>query len=242
MVSRSSMISGVLLGALVCFASATMLNQTDIDVLWREARDCYQSELRNITIEGATSRSRRATKMTPESEIMSENSNIFPFFEKLAMEKYVTAAAGLLHCFLLDNMANFKKVFNPTIISFSCWYRHHLTKRQAGNQQTPAACQTPSTNCNGAANFRYRNIDGTCNNLNNHLWGARNTPFTRVAPAAYEDGSNVPRGGFQSYLPNPRFISANVHFDANPTNPFVTNMVPQFGQFLDHDISKTFVM
>lgn len=116
--------------------------------------------------------------------------------------------------------------------------RHHITKRQAQNTQTPAACQVPGFNCNGAAQSRYRNIDGTCNNLNNPLWGARNRPFNRVAQPAYDDGFNVPRGGFNTRLPNPRWISTQVHFDSTPLNRQVTNMVPQFGQFLDHDISK----
>lgn len=121
---------------------------------------------------------------------------------------------------------------------FFAIFRHSLSKRQVAGTQTPAACQTPNFNCNGAANARYRNIDGTCNNLQNPLWGSRNRPFNRVARPAYEDNRNVPRGGFNTYLPNPRWLSTSVHFDSNPVNRQVTNMVPQFGQFLDHDISK----
>jgi len=117
--------------------------------------------------------------------------------------------------------------------------KHNITKRQAAGTQTPAACRIPAFNCNGAATARYRNIDGTCNNLQNPLWGSRNRPLNRVVRPAYEDGVNVPRGGFNSNLPNTRWISNTVHFDNNPVNRFVTNMVPQYGQFLDHDISLT---
>ena len=33
-----------------------------------------------------------------------------------------------------------------------------------------------------------RSADGTCNNIQHPEWGARHTPFTRLMPAAYEDG------------------------------------------------------
>ena len=33
-----------------------------------------------------------------------------------------------------------------------------------------------------------RSPDGTCNNIQHPEWGARHTPFTRLMPAAYEDG------------------------------------------------------
>ncbi|CAL8129544.1 unnamed protein product [Orchesella dallaii] len=193
----------VLLGTLLCFASSASIDQEAVDAAWAEATKCYQERVLNSTIHGASSRARRSTKITPESEVMSENSNIYGIYEEIVMKK------------------------------------HKLTKRQAAGTQTPAACQIPGFNCNGANIARYRTPDGTCNNLNNPLWGTRNRAFNRVAQAAYEDGFNAPRGNFQSYLPNPRIISTTVHFDNNPVNPQVTNMLPQFGQFLDHDITLT---
>ncbi|ODN03143.1 Chorion peroxidase [Orchesella cincta] len=200
---RSFIFFTVLLGTLLCFTSSASVDQETVDAAWEEATRCYQEKLLNSTIHGASSRAKRHTKMTPDSEIMSENSNIYGIYEDIMMK------------------------------------RHNLTKRQAATTQTPAACQIPGFNCNGANIARYRNVDGTCNNLNNALWGARNRAFNRVAQVAYEDGANVPRGNFQSYLANPRVISTTVHFDSTPTNPQVTNMVPQFGQFLDHDITMT---
>ncbi|KAK3609593.1 hypothetical protein CHS0354_038591 [Potamilus streckersoni] len=41
-------------------------------------------------------------------------------------------------------------------------------------------------NCSQAAMSRYRNIDGSCNNLNNGFWGAAFTPFERMLPAMYD--------------------------------------------------------
>lgn len=105
-------------------------------------------------------------------------------------------------------------------------------------RQLPAACQQPQANCNPS--FKYRTIDGTCNNVQRPFQGAINQPLTRVARAAYEDGFDVPRGGRQqSRLPNARLVSVTVHPDSNVPHPTITNMVPQFGQFLDHDMSIT---
>ena len=42
--------------------------------------------------------------------------------------------------------------------------------------------------------FRYRNIDGLCNNLQNGYWGAANTMFSRKLPPLYRDGMGIPFG------------------------------------------------
>ena len=42
-------------------------------------------------------------------------------------------------------------------------------------------CNSPSVNA-------YRSVDGTCNNLQNPLWGAATTAFRRILPPYYEDG------------------------------------------------------
>jgi hypothetical protein len=85
-------------------------------------------------------------------------------------------------------------------------------------------------------NSRYRSIDGTCNNLQNPYWGASFTVFDRLAPALYEDGWNEPRGAGKklqgSRLPNARIVSLSVHPDYVQPDNRMTNMVPQFGQFL----------
>ena len=65
------------------------------------------------------------------------------------------------------------------------------------------------------------------------------TAQARLFGAAYEDGYDVPRGGFNSYLPSARLVSSQAHTDTRREFPPITNMVPQFGQFLDHDISLT---
>jgi len=44
----------------------------------------------------------------------------------------------------------------------------------------------PKVTCD--ENSMYRTIDGSCNNLENPLWGATKTPYVRLGPATYDDG------------------------------------------------------
>ena len=67
--------------------------------------------------------------------------------------------------------------------------------------------------------MKYRNLDGTCNNLEKTSWGSSNTalqvlrllstrPVTtpqRLLPPEYEDGVETARS---SGLPSPRVVSA----------------------------------
>ncbi|CAG7819060.1 unnamed protein product [Allacma fusca] len=104
--------------------------------------------------------------------------------------------------------------------------------------RSPEFCHRQVVDCNPYA--KYRHIDGSCNNLQNTLWGASFTPFGRLVPAVYQDGYNAPKGGYaDSNLPNPRVVSASIHHDFISPDPSITNMVPQVGQFLDHDMTLT---
>ena len=40
--------------------------------------------------------------------------------------------------------------------------------------------------------YRYRRIDGTCNNLVEVEWGAAAKPYRRLLPQDYPDGPNSP--------------------------------------------------
>lgn len=90
----------------------------------------------------------------------------------------------------------------------------------------------------------YRSIDGSGNNVTNANYGTPGTQLIRLAAPAYDDHISTPRGGYgTSSLPNPRTISNKVAAQRSPedrpntTN--TTNMVFQWGQFLDHDIDLT---
>ena len=41
---------------------------------------------------------------------------------------------------------------------------------------------------------KYRTFDGTCNNLQNPMWGSSLTPLNRLLRPAYENGFNTPVG------------------------------------------------
>jgi peroxidase len=59
--------------------------------------------------------------------------------------------------------------------------------------------------------------------------------------SVYHIGYNSPKGTApqQKPLPNARLISTTVHPDLFHPDKTITNMVPQVGQFLDHDFALT---
>ncbi|KAM6968604.1 thyroid peroxidase [Tautogolabrus adspersus] len=59
----------------------------------------------------------------------------------------------------------------------------------------PTICQHSHLNI-------YRSISGLCNNRQNPLWGAANTPLVRWLPAEYEDGEREPKGWNRGRLYN----------------------------------------
>jgi hypothetical protein len=83
-----------------------------------------------------------------------------------------------------------------------------------------------------------RSYDGTGNNVDNPTWGAAGTDFVRIAPAAYGDGVSTPSGADR---PNPRDISNTVVAQSGsiPNNMGLSDMVFQWGQFIDHDMDLT---
>ncbi|KAL3886203.1 hypothetical protein ACJMK2_026212 [Sinanodonta woodiana] len=96
--------------------------------------------------------------------------------------------------------------------------------------------------CTRSAASRYRTIDGSCNNLNNTLWGRSFTPFERILPAVYDNGVDEARqtsvlGG---PLPLARKISSQFHQTSlkDHFEPDLSHMNMEFGQFLSHDIQR----
>ncbi|KAK3605230.1 hypothetical protein CHS0354_038666 [Potamilus streckersoni] len=96
--------------------------------------------------------------------------------------------------------------------------------------------------CTAAATSRYRTIDGSCNNLNNKLWGRSFTPFERMLPALYDNGIDEPRQTslFGGPLPLARKISSQFHQPSliGHLMPDLSHMTMEFGQFLSHDIQR----
>lgn len=110
---------------------------------------------------------------------------------------------------------------------------------------------------------KYRTIDGTCNNLQNPLWGSSHTQFRRILRPIYENGFNTPVGkytiqyklrddqidnnyfigwtkGMKYYgfeKPGARLVSTSIIRTTEITSDEeITHMVMQWGQFLDHDL------
>lgn len=85
---------------------------------------------------------------------------------------------------------------------------------------------------------QVRSYDGTGNNLTSPDWGAAGQAFTRLAPSNYADGLSAPGGVNRA---NPRDVSNLVGQQAGATTSRrrLTNMVWQWGQFIDHDIALT---
>jgi hypothetical protein len=87
---------------------------------------------------------------------------------------------------------------------------------------------------------QYRTIDGTDNNLTypEEEWGAAGIPLLRVMDNEYGDDLSMPAG---STRPSARACSNAACDQATsvPNGVGATDMVWQWGQFLDHDISLT---
>ncbi|XP_047183230.1 gamma-2-syntrophin isoform X1 [Scophthalmus maximus] len=93
---------------------------------------------------------------------------------------------------------------------------------------------------------KYRSISGLCNNRQNPLWGAANTPLVRWLPAQYEDGEREPKGwnrgrlynGFQ--LPPPREVSTKIMKSAHKREQDTySRLLVEWGQYIDHDMTFT---
>ena len=86
------------------------------------------------------------------------------------------------------------------------------------------------------AQLEPRTADGSGNNLAHPDWGSANQPFLRHTTLGYGDGVGTMGG---SQRPNPRDISnaVNAQIRLVPNRAHVSDLIWQWGQFLDHDIT-----
>ena len=93
-------------------------------------------------------------------------------------------------------------------------------------------------------NAKFRTINGTCNNIENPLFGSAPNTFNRLVPARYFDaeGLNDPIGFPNQPLapdvPSPFVVVRDFikKQDEPSTNNIFSHAVMQWGQFLDHDL------
>nr|CAH0110196.1 unnamed protein product [Daphnia galeata] len=107
------------------------------------------------------------------------------------------------------------------------------TKNGVSDRQT--ACDPTS---------KFRNIDGTCNNLAVPSYGKSSSIFSRLiinSNEGYSDGIGAIRVSklTKSPLPSPRLISKTILVNDSVPNPAVSLLAMQWGQFLDHDLTST---
>ena len=104
-------------------------------------------------------------------------------------------------------------------------------------------------------NSLYREIDGKCNNLQHPLYGVASIPFIRAVKRTTWNSKSIrqnlnrlsffrpciPRRKNQApeFLPSARLVSTTIHKAIDISDRFLTHMVTQFAQFLDHDITLT---
>ncbi|XP_002741107.2 peroxidasin-like [Saccoglossus kowalevskii] len=110
-----------------------------------------------------------------------------------------------------------------------------------------SGCEKPPITCEDMCfHYKYRTVDGTCNNFENPTQGAAMTAFSRMREPIYENDLNEPVGwnigrlynGFPK--PSPRDVSNKIGSTyISSEDPKLTGLVTQFGQFLDHDLDIT---
>lgn len=88
------------------------------------------------------------------------------------------------------------------------------------------------------ARSRYRNLDGTCNNLQNPVWGSANNRYGRLLTPRYGDGVQSPTTSITGQpLPNSRLVSLVVFGEQDVPDPQFTLANMQWGQIMTHDMS-----
>ena len=83
--------------------------------------------------------------------------------------------------------------------------------------------------------LEHRSMDGQGNNLEHPAWGMAGTALLKRAPTSYADGISTPT----TSRPNPRTISNLVFSQSEsvPNSSMASDLVWQWGQFIDHDIT-----
>lgn len=87
---------------------------------------------------------------------------------------------------------------------------------------------------------RFRSFTGHCNNLNNPIWGAAQTPFVRYLAPKHPDGIEQDRVSAldASPLPAPRLVTSRVHRDVDRPSSDLSLLIMVWGQFVDHDVAQ----
>lgn len=89
--------------------------------------------------------------------------------------------------------------------------------------------------------YRYRTLNGQCNNLFTKWWGQANAPYNRILLPAYDDSLSKPRtksAKYDYYLPNALEIAYTIHYP-EPSYPQTTELLTFFTQHVMFDLLST---
>jgi peroxidase len=114
--------------------------------------------------------------------------------------------------------------------------RLNANSNSDGNFHASSRSNRPSQDTKGIG---VRSYDGTGNNIANPEWGSTGEQLLRVADSDYGDGISTPAGADR---PSARVISNELsdHVEeATPNDRDLSAYIYVWGQFLDHDLSKT---
>ncbi len=105
------------------------------------------------------------------------------------------------------------------------------------SRPAPAPFARPTNTPPAATEPRY-SFNGTGNNLARPEWGSVKQGFLRLSPQAYADGRSLMAGASRA---SARAVSNAISAQSTSiiNNRQLTDMVYVFGQFLDHDITRT---
>ena len=99
---------------------------------------------------------------------------------------------------------------------------------------------SPTVKCD--PHYKYRREDGKCTNLKKTNWGSSFHCQRRLLPPDYADGISKIRVAVDgSPLPNARFITKTLMPDIEVYDTVWTSLKMIWGQFVAHDIFKTFM-
>ncbi|KAG8198031.1 hypothetical protein JTE90_001869 [Oedothorax gibbosus] len=88
--------------------------------------------------------------------------------------------------------------------------------------------------------YKYRMIDGSCNNQIHPTWGKSGTPFMRMMTPVYGDGvSSIRTSKKGEPLPNARFLSQKLYSKKLKPDIEESLLFMYFGLFVDHDMLET---
>ena len=110
-----------------------------------------------------------------------------------------------------------------------------LAAKAPNNQHRPEAPNNQPRPERPAPQYSF---SGEGNNVANPAWGSVSSGFVRTAPSSYSDGVSAMSG---TDRPSARVVSNSISDQTESiiNNRNLTDMVYVFGQFLDHDITRT---